>query len=255
MSTTREVDIRALTPSDGSLLREMHAQVLGPSFDRDELEDVGALVQCLEGAGPTELGATAALDSSGTVLGGLIVERFPHAPDVLLLSYLAVRPDARGSGVGTRLMRAAAAAWVDDPRALLVVGEVHDPRAWPRTDDEDPVARLRLYDHVGARALGLPFIQPALDAGRVRVPGFLLLAFHTAMRAHASADAVRSELVSGFIRAYYRVAEGPPREDDAELQALLGWIDRRPSIALVRVDQYQRIPTISSIRGDGSADD
>jgi GNAT superfamily N-acetyltransferase len=250
MSATPEVEIRGLTPSDGDLLRRMYARVLEPSFDRDELEDVDSLVQGLEGTGPTELGATAALDSSGAALGGLIVERFPHAPDVLLLSYVAVRPDARGRGVGTMLMRSAANAWRDDPRVLLVVGEVHDPREWPRNDDEDPIARLRLYERLGARALALPFIQPALDTHRARVPGFLLLAFHTAAAAHASPYALRTELVSGFIRAYYLVAEGPPRADDVELQGLVGWVDRQPSIPLVAIDHYQGIPTVGSIRCD-----
>jgi GNAT superfamily N-acetyltransferase len=247
LSAPGRVEIRTLAPSDGPLLQRLYADVLAPSFDRDELEGVDALADGLEGSGATELSAVAALDPAGGPLGVLIAERFPGAPDALLLSYLAVRPDARGRGVGTSLMRSAAAGWRADPRVLLVVGEAHDPRAWERGGDEDPVSRLRLYERLGARALGVPFVQPALDADRARVPGFLLLAFYADAAALASPEAVRSDLLSGFIRAYYLVAEGPPRPDDGELPALLRWIERRPAIALVGLDDYARVPTMASI--------
>ena len=245
----RKRRVRRLSATDGALLRRAYADVLAHSFERDELEDVETLVDGLAGAGPSELAAIAAIDDDDAPLGILIAERYPEAPGVLLLSYLAVRPDARGRGIGTLLMESALDGWRSDPGVLLVVGEAHDPRAWARTDAEDPASRLRLYERLGARALGVPFVQPALEDGRSRVPGFLLLDFYAAEGALASADAVRSDLVAAFIRAYYRASEGPPRPDDAELQGLLRWIDGRPAVRRLALDDYARVPTLASITG------
>jgi GNAT superfamily N-acetyltransferase len=217
--------------------------VLAVSFSADELDDEKVFADGVRDGGTL---ASVALGADGSVLGGAVAEVYADER-VLLLAYLAVRPDLRGRGIGTRLMEHVAPRWYARPDVLLAVAEVHDPRPWANVDGEDPVARLGLYERMGARVLGVPFVQPALGPDRARVPGFLLLAFHVdpsvELRENGG-SAIGADLVGRFVRRYYELAEGEPDPADAQLSALLARIEERPTIALLPISEYESVPLL-----------
>lgn len=232
---------------DEALLSRFYADVLTPSFHTDELEPLEWFAQGLRQENETAVVASIALGSCGEVLGGLVAARYSGS-NVLLLVYLAVRPDARCLGIGSRLLRVVAPQWYTDPTVLLAVGEVHDPRCWSGTPGENPAARLRLYERLGARVLAIPFIQPALKPGGKRVYGDLLMAFHVKSSAsvvRSDQPQVRADLVSTFVRRYYEVTEGAVSSEDLEVLRLLDYIESRSEIPLLPVNEYHLVPIIA----------
>ena len=198
-------DLRA--ERDEALLRRFYDEVLRLSFDDDELMEVDSLADGLRSEDDPRALASVAVDDVGRVAGGVVGELY-EAETVLLLAYLAVRPGERGRGVGTELVQRVLPGWFADPHVALAIAEVHDPRFWP---DDAAEARLRLYDRLGGRVLGVPFVQPALGEGRERVRGFLLLVFHADPSVSVSVDggeAVRTDVVARFIRRYFEETEG-----------------------------------------------
>ena len=228
------------------LLDRFHRDVLATSFSSDELEDAATLARGLSGDDGPEVLVSVALDKDDAVLGGVVGEIYA-SERVLLLAYLAVRRDLRSTGIGTALMERVAARWYARPVVRLAVAEVHDPRRWPRLAGDDPGRRLRLYGRLGARVLGVPFIQPTVGAGRRRVPGLLLLAFYVDPDLETRWEgevAIRSDLVGRFVRRYYELAEGVRTPYDAELARLLARIEEQPIIPLLSVHDYERVPLL-----------
>ena len=170
------LDVRELHRDfDPQLLARLYREVLEPAFTASELEGIEPLASRLAAPGEPGSLVAVALGPDGELLGGLVADHDRECR-VLLLSYLAVRPEARGRGIGSSLVRDVASNWYDGDEVLLAVAEVHDPRHWP--DDAAAEGRLRLFEKLGARVLGAPFVQPALHGDGERVGGFLLLAFH-----------------------------------------------------------------------------
>jgi GNAT superfamily N-acetyltransferase len=232
---------------DEELIGRFHHDVLAVSFTSDELEDVATLARGLRGNGDLEVLASVALGADDAVLGGAVGELYVNE-SVLLLAYLAVRPDLRGCGIGTALMERVAPLWYTRPAVRLAVAEVHDPRGWSQVAGDDPARRLHLYERLGARLLAVPFVQPTVGVGRARVPGFLLLAFHVDPKIEVRLDggaAVRSDIVGAFVRQYFETAESVKAPYDAQLAELLGRIAERPAIPLLPVSEYDRIPLLA----------
>jgi GNAT superfamily N-acetyltransferase len=232
---------------DQELLGRFHHDVLAASFAPDELEDVATLGRGLRRTGDLEVLASIALDGSDGVLGGVVGEVYVNE-SVLLLAYLAVRPDLRGCGIGTALMERVALLWYARPAVRLALAEVHDPRAWSQVAGDDPARRLRLYERLGARLLAVPFVQPTVGTGRARVPGFLLVAFHVDSTIEVKLDggaAVRSDIVGAFVRQYFETAESARAPYDTQLAELLDRIAEHPAIPLLPVSAYDRIPLLA----------
>jgi GNAT superfamily N-acetyltransferase len=232
---------------DEELVGRFHHDVLAVSFTPDELEDVATLARGLRGKGEVEVLASVALGSDDAVLGGVVGELYLKE-SVLLVAYLAVRPDLRGFGIGTALMEHVAPIWYARPAVRLAVAEVHDPRGWSQVPGDDPARRLRLYERLGARLLAVPFVQPTVGAGRARVPGFLLVAFYVDPKIEVAVDggaAVRSDIVGAFVRQYFETAESIRAPYDSQLAELLGRIAEHPAIPLLPVSGYERIPLLA----------
>jgi predicted N-acetyltransferase YhbS len=233
------------TELDDALLRRFYDEVLRPSFDDDELMDVDSLVDGLRSEDDPRSLASVVVDEEGRVDGGVVGELY-ESERVLLLAYMAVRPSERDRGVGTELAQLVLPVWFADPRVALAVAEVHDPRFWPHDAAE---ARLRLYDRLGGRVLGVPFVQPALGSDRERVRGFLLLVFHADPSVSVRLDggeAIRTEVVARFIRRYFEETEGARPPYDPELAGLLELIESHEAVPLLPIGDYDRVPALES---------
>lgn len=228
-TTSTELRLLDLGPDDQDLLRATFDQVLRPSFTQDELSDLDAVRPT-----PGRLVAVATLPD-GTPLGCAVTEL--HPAGVSLLCYLAVSPASRGLGVGGLLVAHLREHWARTGCAL-VLAEVHDPRGHADTADEHPQARLRFYSRTGARVLGVPFVQPALDGG-ARVPDMLLL-----VMAGPAADAttVPAAPVRAWVTAYFAGAEGgaPTDPQGAALLELLA-VEELP---ILPFERWQEVPRL-----------
>ena len=128
------------SPRAAELLRELHDEVLLPSFPPEEYIPPTVI-------DPSREMAVIACDEDGRVLGGALGEWYP-ASRVILLGYLAVRPGLRGQNVGGTLLTALRERWLN-PDSLAVL-ELDDPRYHePHPDRGDPEARLRFYGRSG----------------------------------------------------------------------------------------------------------
>jgi GNAT superfamily N-acetyltransferase len=222
---------------DDAVAERFYREVLVASFDSNELDDFDRFRHGLLGKAEVPTVATVAFGRDAEILGGIVGEIYASA-ETLLLAYLAVRPDIRSRGVGTALVRHAVPRWRKRSDVRLSVAEVHDPRRWLDPGDAAE-ERLRFFDRVGARVLGMPFIQPALEPGRSRVSGFLLLVFDSDLE-----HEVPAAQVARFVRHYYAVAEGAEPPFDPELAELLAVIEQKPGIPVYRVADYARAPSL-----------
>lgn len=158
MGDGTSIEVRDLRADpDRSLLVGLYDEVFVPSFQPDELDPLEAFEDGLTIDREPRLSVAVAVEADGTVVGGLGADRFTSC-GVLLLGYLAVRPDRRGRGVGTFLLDAVGAEWYRDPAVVLALGELHDPRHEWDLPGEDALGRLRFYGRVGARLLAVPFV-------------------------------------------------------------------------------------------------
>jgi GNAT superfamily N-acetyltransferase len=196
---------------------EFYRCILLPYFRADELEAEDNYLRLLR-AGKSR--ALAARLPDGTLVGGVLSDWFPDS-EVLLLSYLAVPTEYREHGIGAKLLAAIGTEWSADPCPRLMIAEVEDPRHY-RYDAAlgDPARRVSLYERVGARALPVPYVQPALQPGRARVANLMLMVFGGA-DAPPGTSRVDGRTVEQFLVEFYELSEGQVRADDEQLQAML----------------------------------
>jgi GNAT superfamily N-acetyltransferase len=201
---------------EGKSTANFYRAVLTPNFPAAELISEEELIGGLR-AGVTRVLAVRAPD--GTILGGAVGDWFQRSR-VQLLSYIAVRPGLRGQGIGSMLLTAAVRAWTAELEPLLIVAEVKDPRYHHDTEFGDASARVRLYERFGARALQLPYTQPAVKPNGRRVPHLMLMVFSGEASAYLSDGHVDGGIVKRFIREYFEMCEGPELRGDDELAAM-----------------------------------
>jgi GNAT superfamily N-acetyltransferase len=219
------------SPRAGELLRELHDEVLSPSFRPEEyvpptgidLQGILALIGCAD---------------DGAVIGGALGEVYP-ASGALLLGYLAVRPGCRGTGVGSLLLTALKQRWIGrHPLAFL---ELDDPRhhgAHPVYGD--PVRRLSFYAAFGIRLLAVPYFQPRLRTDLPR-GDHMFLGVIPPDGATPPAS-VPARQVTAFLREYFAACEGPAALDDPEVQWLLRAAGEVGEIPAVNPAAYATVP-------------
>jgi GNAT superfamily N-acetyltransferase len=230
---------------DAHLLAQLYHDVLEPSFSIEELDPIESIAEALSDTrDPETLAAVAVVGD--TAIGGLVGE-FYRRPAVLLIAYVAVRPDVRGRGVGSLLLSQVGPQWYRDLDVALAVAEVHDPRHYGTTEGPGAGERLRFYDRLGGRILGMPFVQPALGRDRRRVRHMLLLAVHVASSALASKGAEPSldpARIRMFVSDYYASSEGRvPPEGDQQYRWLQSFLQQ--PIALLDVGRLHEVARAS----------
>lgn len=95
--------------------------------------------------------------------------------DLALLGWLATVADRRGGGLGRRVLTSALVQWQSTWQPRMILAEVENPVGRSVSAHGDPIGRVRFYDSFGARALQLPYFQPAVRPGGLRVEGMMLV--------------------------------------------------------------------------------
>lgn len=217
----------------GALLTAIYDAVLRDAFTADELDPYDTLNRSLsEGSAVV----TALVDEQDRPLGAAVGEWSPDC-GVLLLAHLAVRRDSRSGGLGTLLMSRVLGSWRTRFQPWITLVEMKHPSAHAREPDHgDPSARLRFYARHGARALDVPYFQPALGPGKSRVYGMILAALHVEPQgAGERAGTVSAELLHAFITAYFESTEGCIATDDAT-GSLFRAIEETGAVTLLSLD-------------------
>jgi GNAT superfamily N-acetyltransferase len=231
------VQVIDLGTGDGAVLQRLYDDVLMPSFAPSELVPAPTLRDTLA-TQPDALHVAVAVEEDGSVIGGAVADWDPGS-SVFLLSYMAVRADRRGLGIGNLLMDRVR-SWWEARDAAVALAEVEDPRHHEPSEHGDPVARLRFYEREGARVVALPYIQPEVRPGAGRVSGMLLITFHIAPQARVG-DGLSSEVLRSFLRDYLVDAEGiTPAAADADLDALYPGL-RSTAVPILDMDRFSDI--------------
>lgn len=159
------------------------------------------------------------------ILAGIAYEHYPRS-GCGLVTYLVVAPEARGQGLGERLLREATQE-LYARGAPAVFGEVNDPRVHhsrvsrgPDGDGPDDAwPRLVRFQRWGARVVATRYVQPALGPGLVRDRGLVLIAL-------AGPTPLPPRLpgcvVDAFVRELYEVTEGGPPDPEVRVPE---WVD------------------------------
>lgn len=159
------------TVTDPAAVARVHERLLVPNFPPRELVSVEELLEDVARGSATVRVVGEASDPVAVA----ITATFTGSPAVLL-SYVAIRADQRGRGVGTALLSGLLAGITADPEVSVVLAEVEHPdhhQAHPVHGD--PAARLRFYARLGGQILDVPYFQPPVDETQDAVYGMLLL--------------------------------------------------------------------------------
>jgi GNAT superfamily N-acetyltransferase len=233
MST--ETGIRDLRAEPGpGLIQAVYRDILRPSFEDDELDELDVILDGLAADGRGECWGLAALE--GGVPAGCILGYPYPAAGVLLIGYLAARPGRRSRGTGGRLLAEARRRWSGPDGSALMLAEIDDPRYHPAAGGIDPARRIAFYDRHGTRLIAGPYFQPRLDgAGRARVYDMFLSVLS------AGPDSVPGAQIAAFLADYFADSgedPGWPRPDDAEGRWLLDWFRARETVSLHPIGAY-----------------
>ncbi|MGW0432942.1 GNAT family N-acetyltransferase [Micromonospora sp. NPDC003197] len=223
----------------GQTLSRIYTEVLEPAFPPDELVSLEGLRRGVA-SGTTQVSAVLADDSR--ILGAAVGD-WSRPSRVMLLSYLAVTSDGRGTGIGSRLLTTLVTQWRERYQPCLVLAEVEHPGHHAGNHAHgDPVARLRFYGRHDARVLDLPYFQPALGPGRSRVPGMLLLALWAdpQFAGPGGADTVDAGRLRAFLTEYLQESEGRVATDD-QTAALWRALDVPGGVPTWPVTEYAKV--------------
>lgn len=233
------VTVEELDSGNAHEVADFYRLVLAPHFRADELETSESIASGLKSGGTMALVARTA---QGAIVGGAVGDMFLSSR-VLLLSYIAVVAEARGTGAGGLLMKAVTGVWGRRLSPALLVLEVEDPRHYQEDAAlGDPEARVRFYERLGARALPVPYFQPALGPAGHRVPHLMLMVFG-GTDAPPGTQRVDGRVVEVFLTEYLETCEGPVDLDDTEARRMLSACRRPDGLPLLRFSEFAaRIP-------------
>lgn len=234
MGALRIVETKDVSVTELELLYD---EILARSFRPAELESRAKVLKALAGDKSVP-GGLLAVNPAGLIVGTIIGDWFGDCR-VMLIAYLAVRPEFRGCGVGKLLLAEAFALWHKRFAPVLILGEVEDPRYYREHDPTgfgDADARLRLYGALGARILAIPYFQPALSRHQPRVYNLLLMVFAADPSVMKGDNAVDGKIVSCFIDENIARSEG--WTDDNEANSLREALRGKSGIRLLAPGDY-----------------
>ncbi len=136
--------------------------------------------------------------------GGLVADFYPQS-GVIHLIYIAVSKKSRGQGIAKKLIKELL------PKAIAEIQSLHQFKTkailfesnipWrTHTDAIDPLTRLQIFEHLGAKAIPIQYTQPALAAGKKEVDNLFLLTFPIDGSQHQSLE---TDLLLHFLKEFY----------------------------------------------------
>jgi GNAT superfamily N-acetyltransferase len=233
---------------DDALLSAVYDRVLTPSFAVGELEPLDVIrAQVTD---PRHiLRMLAYFGPDGAPVAVMTCDWYERSA-VMLVGYLAVRQDLRRQGTGTRLIEHATRTWTTELSPALTVAEVENPRRVEASADTEetgnPADRLRLYERLGGRIIGVPYFQPRLADDLERVHNLMLMAFGVNGRLlmEVSVDSVPTAPIGVFLDEYFEAAEGPPVPQDAEFLNLKARVLSTPKAPLLTSGELDQLPEL-----------
>jgi GNAT superfamily N-acetyltransferase len=136
--------------------------------------------------------------------GGLVADFYPQS-GIIHLIYIAVSKKSRGQGIAKKLIKELL------PKAIAEIQSLHQFKTkailfesnipWrTHTDAIDPLTRLQIFEHLGAKAIPIQYTQPALAAGKKEVDNLFLLSFPIDGSQHQSLE---TDLLLHFLKEFY----------------------------------------------------
>jgi GNAT superfamily N-acetyltransferase len=214
--------------------------------DADEREDWEAIQAriCEQGASPKTI---LFFDQPNDPSGGIIADIYSEI-GVVHLIYIAVSKEKRGKGIASMLIKERLPKAIEqiqelfhfDAKALLFESNI----PWRTTQDSiDPYKRLRLFEYLGAKAIPINYIQPALSETKKEVENLFLLSFPIQGSAHQTLD---TSLLLNFLDAFFKgLGIDEPKHNPffRKMQAELNNISNMNQVKLTGIAQ-QEIPQI-----------
>jgi GNAT superfamily N-acetyltransferase len=236
MTSSTSAPVPVVEPATQAELAAVHSEILVPSFPAYELMSLERLTAEVE-HGDTSVRVIR--DEDGNLAGCAIGTWFDEAR-VLLLDYLALRPGARGGGLGGTLLSSSVEAWSDQYDPCIVLAEVEHPDhhdAHPQHGD--PEARLRFYAREGARFLPLPYFTPGVGDGKPRTGGMMLTVLYAHPDLLGENDA---EIASDPIATVLHLQAGDEADHDEARTELIAAAAENPTLPLLRADRVGDVP-------------
>jgi len=157
--------------------------------------------------------------SQTTLAGGLVHEEY-QGSRCALLTYLAVAPPFRRTGLGSRLIREALDRLAQLPGGgtRAVFSEVENPDLMPQGTDEDPTPRDRLafFARLEARRVAVGYVQPDLGGAAGRARHLLLLCYASAL----PEGILRRDVLVDFLHEFYRALGTDSPDSDPDFRAM-----------------------------------
>lgn len=186
------------------------------------------------------------LDDPGSrIIDGMMIFELYRESSCGLLTYLAVKPKARGNGLGRRLLRRAIEILSHDcpgPVGLRAAfAETHSPSLTdPASDAMSPSRRIEVMRQLGALQVPVRYVQPELRPGGGRSRKLLLITFPIDP---GNPQPLSAATVIDFMDEFYRALGVADPQSDVDFLTIQDDI-RQASRASVQSSTLALFPTI-----------
>jgi hypothetical protein len=167
------------------------------------------------------------LDDKPEVTGGLIADWYSNSQAIHLI-YLINDEKFRGKGIAKKLINEGVESikiWIKKEKGIDIKNlffESNNPLKTKQENDSfDPVKRLEIFSHLGAKLINIPYVQPALDKKKKEVDNLFLLSFP---QFNAKGEKIPATEIADFLKDLY-ISLGETGNNPA-LKNMIRYLDR-----------------------------